>query len=484
MGFERLSTFPTAFYVLSLHSTSAFKFKTRPMSKKPIPTPFLATICDCEELIVTATKTPLMQLQCIHISRALLHLSVSLVDSDKGGFEELWMNQEIRSISKAFEAILNRLSHASIDGYAAKTVMDLEHIFLSCCEHYAGAVAIRHTYAAYKKMVKVDLQDIDNSINQVNREGLNSGMVTTDPYIKPLVATFGGSRPAMLPHEGTIPPFTLPNISISPITDPNAQPGPAIPPDRDNSPIPHPELIGDTLPQPSDDQDGSKDVIYEAQDLTGVPLEAFPDRLDLWELANNLLRQEWLQKGWPEPDLEKLDDLTQKSLQGLKHPRSRFEAFFDPMKNHRCRWYKDGERCQYTTLKWNKAVAHSRLHFQYKSFQCGGRCGTKGCLEKYTSNELLRDHISRKRKRVAGSASYLPQTHERGTGKFSFTTSPGPPNQAETYPPPDLPVVSLQGSAIDPTSTSMRIHGAKSNGDVASKSPVLGFSIIPFIRHS
>ncbi|PVF98269.1 hypothetical protein CPB86DRAFT_362098 [Serendipita vermifera] len=201
----------------------------------------------------------------------------------------------------------------------------------------------------------------------------------------------------MPPHGGTFPAFTDPTTSFPPRPQPNTRPSPAPPPDRDSSPSPRPEPISDTPPRPPDDRAESQDILSEDEDLMNILLKAFPNRPDLQNLANHLLDQEWLQQDLSEPDLDKLDEVSEEALQGVKNPESRFEAFFDPTSSHRCRWYEDGKRCKHTTRRKDRAVGHSRSHFQYKPFQCEGRCGKKGCPEKYTCRPFMKDHINRKK---------------------------------------------------------------------------------------
>jgi hypothetical protein len=63
------------------------------MTKEYIPVPLQITMKECKRLVTYAES---LSMQCIHISRALLHLAVSLVDSDNWGPDELWKNQEIQ----------------------------------------------------------------------------------------------------------------------------------------------------------------------------------------------------------------------------------------------------------------------------------------------------------------------------------------------------------------------------------------------------
>lgn len=177
-------TFPTVFYALPDHTTSTFNFKVRPTTNRPIAAPFQATICDCEGLIDAATKAPCMLLECIHVSRALLHLAIGLVDSDEGGLEELWMNQEIRGMAKIFETVLHTLSKQSSLSLHSfqqsrlhmRSMEDLKDIFYSCCGSFPGAVAIRHSYAAYNKMALIDVQDLRDLCN---RNGSKIGATMT-----------------------------------------------------------------------------------------------------------------------------------------------------------------------------------------------------------------------------------------------------------------------------------------------------------------
>ncbi|PVG04391.1 hypothetical protein CPB86DRAFT_215014 [Serendipita vermifera] len=89
-------TFPTTFYILSEHSKDSFKFKTKPTSQEPIPVALETTISDCEKLIDRVASRQWISMQGIHISRALLHLIVSLADADRRDYEIPCKNLDIR----------------------------------------------------------------------------------------------------------------------------------------------------------------------------------------------------------------------------------------------------------------------------------------------------------------------------------------------------------------------------------------------------
>jgi hypothetical protein len=182
-----------------------------------------------------------------------------------------------------------------------------------------------------------------------------------------------------MPHGNTLPPFTISSPAPSPILHPDPQPGPPPPLGRDGSPQPGPVLNNDPPSRPLDDQDSSEDsTAEEEEDIESLILKAFPKQPALRELALHLLGQRWMLHDESEPELDKRHQVTQKALQGIKTPGSRFAAFFDPSQTHRCRWYVDGKRCEHETRRKDRAIGHSRSHFQYKPFQCKGLCGKKG----------------------------------------------------------------------------------------------------------
>jgi hypothetical protein len=188
----------------------------------------------------------------------------------------------------------------------------------------------------------------------------------------------------MPPHGNILPPFTISSPSPSPILHPDTRPGSLPPPGRDGPPQPGPVLDNDPTSEPLDDQDSSEDSATEEEeeeeeeDFESLILKAFPKQPTLRELALHLLGQLWMLHDEPEPELDKRHQVTQRALQGIKNPGSRFAAFFDPSQTHRCRWYVDGKRCGHESPRKDRAIGHSRSHFQYKPFQCKGKCGKRG----------------------------------------------------------------------------------------------------------
>lgn len=177
--------YPTVFYLLSMHSDAAFKFTTKSSITKSIPILFQATICDCEQLITDATKVSALTLQCIHISRALMHLIVSLVNSNLTGSAEIGKLEEIKRITDEFKSIMDNLTTNIQDAPLGLKTATLDEIFSSCCGDYPGAVAVRESYDTYKGMKLSDIQE-SLGIDEIRVEELSQLSATQPNFAMPI----------------------------------------------------------------------------------------------------------------------------------------------------------------------------------------------------------------------------------------------------------------------------------------------------------
>lgn len=119
------------------------------------------TLSRCKRLIKSVLKYPIMSMQCVYISQALLHLIVSLIDTGQRELEDMLLNHEIRGIADSFESNASRLTSLEIDELQIQEITrTFESNFTSCCGDLPGAVAVRHSYEVYLNMVESDLQDL------------------------------------------------------------------------------------------------------------------------------------------------------------------------------------------------------------------------------------------------------------------------------------------------------------------------------------
>lgn len=81
----------------------------------------------------------------------------------------------------------------------------------------------------------------------------------------------------------------------------------------------------------------------------------------LWDRAVYLEKQPW-----------KVQNLEEPSTRGAP---SHFEVFFDSAPLFRCLWVTEEGRCKYNTSRKDSARNHVHVHFDYKPFKCGRKCG-------------------------------------------------------------------------------------------------------------
>lgn len=101
-----------------------------------------------------------MPLQCLHVSRALLHLSIALANSDQDHLEELISLFNLQGIIDKFDDLTSDLtSLIMVDKDLQKIKDRLDQVFLSCYNEYPGAVAVRESYDVYVSMSQSDLRE-------------------------------------------------------------------------------------------------------------------------------------------------------------------------------------------------------------------------------------------------------------------------------------------------------------------------------------
>ncbi|PVG00628.1 hypothetical protein CPB86DRAFT_181391 [Serendipita vermifera] len=160
LSFGEISAFPTIFFIICIHSESAFQFKTNLPSSIGLPVPFQMAISRCETLVERALSISIMPLQCLHVSRALLHLSITLANSDQQHLEELINLFNLQRIIDKFDDLTSDITSLPMVNVDLQRIKDrLDRVFLSCCNDYPGAVAVRQSYDVYMTMSQSDLRE-------------------------------------------------------------------------------------------------------------------------------------------------------------------------------------------------------------------------------------------------------------------------------------------------------------------------------------
>jgi hypothetical protein len=124
LEFKGLESLPTALYVLSYNCmctiiailtiklinylldtasvgnnsfpAETYQFRTEHKASTPIPVPFQMLLCQSERVMSKVLELSLMELQCLHISQALRHLIVTLVNSGRRGPEQLYASDDLQ----------------------------------------------------------------------------------------------------------------------------------------------------------------------------------------------------------------------------------------------------------------------------------------------------------------------------------------------------------------------------------------------------
>lgn len=219
-----LDTFPTTFYVLATQSDEAFTFKMRLVTRIPIPLAFQMTMARCKRLINTVLSCAAMSLQCVHISQALLHLMVSLIDQEQHEVEDIWRNDEICRIAESFQILVNRLTNAEMDHADQNEIKDqLKQIFNACCGDLPGAVAVRYSYDVYLNMIESDLQDLEYQKHQRANRALK-GQARSQSSRRSTLAPIDNELSQMIPGKHAQDPGRLSGVpKVMPRKEENAE---------------------------------------------------------------------------------------------------------------------------------------------------------------------------------------------------------------------------------------------------------------------
>jgi hypothetical protein len=149
---------------------------------------------------------------CLHLSRCLLHLTISLIDTDDGGHNQLLMSRQIREyvhvkllylevlifprIVDAFVTITDDLIASTLDQVDVLQTRDrLDAIFLACCEDLPGALTIRISYHSYQRKIRYELCDRGyREEHIINRELRSLDLLPTSLSIHSMPSTIPASR--------------------------------------------------------------------------------------------------------------------------------------------------------------------------------------------------------------------------------------------------------------------------------------------------
>ncbi|PVF96356.1 hypothetical protein CPB86DRAFT_875027 [Serendipita vermifera] len=213
--FANMESFPTTLYLLARNSSIAddsstdetYQFRTECKATTPILMPFQMALRQSNRIMNNIFKLQLMELQCLHISQALLHLVITLDDGEER-MEQLHTNDDLQRIMDHFEVLIGTLSNEKTTNLQiSKLEEDLVQVFCDCCGEFPGAVAVRYSYNVYQKMVRLDHKNFE-------RRKLYENSMASKDYLdfQPAISGLGNSQS----HHG--PTFSPPVFNSSDTT--------------------------------------------------------------------------------------------------------------------------------------------------------------------------------------------------------------------------------------------------------------------------